>query len=212
MNKLTLTLLLLFLVLIGCSSRKEIIIAVDKKPELLNREPLPPFNGKWKTNKFTLETKLLISKKGNVEGVDLLSSSGDQIWDETAIKQIKNWKYSPAILAGDSIEVWIRQSIKISVIDNFKVHLAEIVCNSLMETDSVYFKIKDGIEFGVVAHQYSKSLSAKNLGDLGIVDIRNYSYTVQEQLAELAVNSISKPIKIADRYYIFKKLPSNNLK
>jgi TonB family protein len=189
----------------SCTADKN-ITKFEKKPELIHRVPLTSYIGKFSDSKFELKTRLLISEEGNVEEVELLNSSGDKEWDQMAIKKIKEWKYSPAIYHEKPVTIWLLQSIKITVLESFQMHLAEITFKSLSVADTIYSKLKEGIEFSVLARQYSISESSKKSGDLGVIDIRNYSESVQEILVELKNDEVSKPIKIDNLYHIFKRL------
>jgi TonB family protein len=206
-NIVCLLVLFCLMFIYGCSD-KQISIKVDKNPEVVHRESLPAFEGKFNSKKFVLETKLLISEDGNVVDVNLLNSSGDRKWDTSTISHLKKWKYTPAILNDQPISIWLRQSISVTVLDDYKMHLGEIVVNNLALSDSIYSKITEGMEFSLLAQQYSTSDVGKEPGDLGIVDIRKYPEYVQEKISRLNLNETTQPIKIDNLYYIIKKLPA----
>jgi hypothetical protein len=191
-------------ILISCSSQNT-VTKFDKEPELIKKTPLTSYSGIFKDKIFDLKTRLLISEEGTVVKVDLQSTSGDKEWDEMATKQIKEWKYTPAILDGKPISIWFVQSIKVNVLESYQMYLSEIRCKSLNESDSIYSKIKSGADFGLLARQYSVSESSKNSGYLGLVDVRSLPESVQSVLLGMKVNEVSKPIKVGDLFYIYKK-------
>jgi TonB family protein len=197
------------IILWGCSSQKP-FTKIDKEPELIKKTALTSFSGNFTDKNFELKTRLFISEEGNVSNVELLNSSGDKEWDVKAINRIKEWKYNPAILEGKPISIWFLQSIKITVFEKFKFHLAEIKCKSLLESDTIYSKIKSGVDFGSLARQYSISESSKKSGDLGLVDIQLFPEFVQSILNELKISESSKPLKVDDSYYIYKKMEIEN--
>jgi protein TonB len=56
--------------------------------------------------------KVRISKSGNVAEVTLVQSSGYELLDLSALKRVKEWKFTPATWMGVPIESWVTIPIR----------------------------------------------------------------------------------------------------
>jgi parvulin-like peptidyl-prolyl isomerase len=86
------------------------------------------------------------------------------------------------------------------------MNLAEILCTTPEEADSVYEAIEQGNDFGELAMRYSVDPSREMKGILGEVNINMYPENIYKSLGKLTVNACTKPIKYDDLYVIFKRL------
>jgi parvulin-like peptidyl-prolyl isomerase len=86
------------------------------------------------------------------------------------------------------------------------MNLAEILCTTPEESDSVYEAIEHGHDFGELAMRYSVDPSREMKGILGEVNINMYPENIYKSIEDLAINGYTKPIKYGDLYVIFKRL------
>jgi parvulin-like peptidyl-prolyl isomerase len=86
------------------------------------------------------------------------------------------------------------------------MNLAEILCITQEEADSVYNQIEQGQNFNELAMRYSVDPSREMNGILGEVNINLYPENIRKPLGKLNVNGYTEPIKYGDLYAIFKRL------
>jgi peptidyl-prolyl cis-trans isomerase C len=86
------------------------------------------------------------------------------------------------------------------------IKLAEILCISKEEADSVYNVIEQGQNFNELAMRYSVDPSREMGGVLGEVNINVFPENIRKALSRININVYTKPIKYGDLYAIFKRL------
>jgi peptidyl-prolyl cis-trans isomerase C len=86
------------------------------------------------------------------------------------------------------------------------MNLAEILCTSREEADSVYNVIEQGQNFNELAMRYSVDPSREMGGMLGDVNINVFPENIRKSLSKLIINEYTKPMKYGDLYAIFKRL------
>lgn len=174
-------------------------------PKLLMQEPLPPASKSIQAN-LKLNMDLLINTDGSVGVVRLLNSSGDKEWDSLAIESIRKWKFTPAIVNGKPVAIWLRQSAIVAYMDPKFLSLAEIVCPTFEEADSVYNALLAGNDFSELVAKHSISESKNNNGNIGSVDIRYYPENIRQELISLTDEDFTKPLEFGNQFIILKKV------
>ena len=167
--------------------------------------PLPTITRAIARPYFHIEMDLLILPDGSVGKVNLISGSGDNTWDSLATEAILKWKYSPAHVDHHNVKIWMHQVARVEYQGPKYVTLAEILCPTLEEADSVYSDLEKGKSFDDLAALYPASPDHEKNGDLGQVDIRLYPEHIRLQLAFLGKDEYTKPLKYGDKYVIFKR-------
>ena len=123
-----------------------------------------------------------------------------------ALEEIKHWRFSPARLGQDSVQVWVRLPITVRFTDPMIMHLQQLVCVDRACADSAQLLLEAGHEFeSLVSELHAVGCMAyeKNIGEM---DIRVYPKEVQKELLNLKVNGFTLPIRIGDSFVIFKRL------
>jgi len=201
--KLTI-LLLCVICFIGCSSMNEI---TDRSvPQLLIQSPLPPFPATLTQPIFNLEMVMFITEDGTVEKTRMLEGSGDAAWDSLALSSMKQWRFTPARMDNKPIGSWFHMKSTIRYASPQYMKLAEILCTTEEEADSVYNAIEQGQNFNELAMRYSVDPSREMSGMLGEVNINLYPENIRKRLGKLKINAYTNPIKYGDLYAIFKRL------
>jgi hypothetical protein len=190
--------------LTGCSLMQQ-TTENNFAPQLLIQDPLPTVTQQIARSNLRIEMDLYILEDGSVGQVKFVKGSGDKTWDSLAAETILKWKYSPAHVDHHSVKIWLHQVAIVEYLDPQYVFLAEILCPTLEEADSIYTALNDGKDFNELA-ALQKDLSGldKN-GDLGKVDIRLYPKHIRAEIAYLGRDEYTKPLKYGDRYVIFKR-------
>lgn len=179
----------------------------DTFPILIHQEPLPPFPVSFNVPEVRLEVKLYVKENGDVGDVEILTSSGNRAWDREAEACITGWKYTPAQTKGKPVGLWIRQIMVLQFRERFSMNLAEIVCRNQPTADSAYSMLETGLEFPSVAQRMSVSGTRTRGGELGSIDIRTYPLDIQDRLKKLGLGEYSRPLKLGDRFVIFRRMP-----
>ncbi|MCL5268422.1 MAG: energy transducer TonB [Bacteroidetes bacterium] len=174
-------------------------------PMLIQKTAFPPLPSNLASKTFDLKTDLIISRTGSVVRAELLNSSGDPKWDSMAVRNIMNWKYSPATLNGKPIQMRISQVAHVIYAPPLTMILSQIVCTTAEEADSVFNALQNGKSFDSLVSEISPTGSVINSGYLGEVDIRQYSEEIQKELQKLQVNSYTPPLRLGIYYAIFMR-------
>jgi hypothetical protein len=193
-----------FTFLTGCSMWQETAES-NFAPQLLIQYPLPNISQSIARPNLRLEMDLLILEDGSVGTVKIINGSGNSIWDSLAAETILKWKYSPAHVDHHNIRIWMRQIAIVEYQDPQYLHLAEILCPTIEEADSIYAALENGKNFDELAALQKTLPDFDKNGDLGNVDIRLYPERIRCTLAFLTRESYTKPLKYGDKYVIFKR-------
>ena len=189
---------------IGCSSTQQ--TADDSSPQILTRTPLPVVPTSISQPYFEMDMVLFILEDGSVGNVKLRRASGDSAWDSLAVASIRQWHFIPARFENRIISTWFRLKLTIRYADPIYLPLAEILCNTKHDADSVYQQLLRGEDFGELAMRYSAAPSRLMRGMLGEVDINLYAENIFKAIKQLPVGEFTKPIKFGEQFVIFKRL------
>jgi parvulin-like peptidyl-prolyl isomerase len=189
---------------IGCSSMQQ--INDGSVPQLLIQSPLPPIPERIQHALFDLDVVLFIMEDGTVGKTRMLKGSGDAAWDTLVLSSLKQWRFTPARMDNKPVGSWFHMQSSIRYADPQYMNLAEILCTSVEEADSVYKKIEQGQNFNELAMKYSVDPSREMNGNIGEVNINLYPENIRKPLSKLLIDDYTKPIKYGDLYAIFKRL------
>lgn len=190
--------------LFGCSSIQRITDA--SIPQLLIQSPLPVVPESISRSQFQLDMILFILEDGSVDKARLLKGSGDDSWDSLAIASIKKWRFTPARIDNQPTSTWYRLRTTIRYANPVYFPLAEILCTTEDEADSVYESLGQGKDFSELAVKHSVDPSREKRGLLGEVNINLYPENIRLALEKLPPDGHTKPIKYGDLFAIFKRL------
>jgi len=175
-------------------------------PQLLLKHPLPPIPESFSRTSFDLDVVLFILEDGSVSKARLLKGSDDASWDSLAIASIKLWRFTPARTGNQPISTWFHLRTNVRFAELQMMNLAEILCTTPEEADSIYEAIQQGRDFSELAMRYSIAPPREMNGILGEVNINMYPENIYKSIGKLAINAYTKPIKYGDLYVIFKRL------
>lgn len=199
------SILLLFVLLGGCISSKQIDLSTEP-PELISLAPLPARPSYALERGLKLEVLMHVMKDGSVEFVELHGSSGDADWDSLALQAIKKWRFTAARRNGVPIDLWIRQQITVQFEEPVRLVLAELVCISQRQADSLYSLLRAGADFDTLVRQLGESSSSARGDILGTVDITLYPPHVRDELKRLDAGATTRPLRVGTNYMIYKRL------
>ncbi|KAF0152184.1 MAG: hypothetical protein FD143_1281 [Ignavibacteria bacterium] len=174
-------------------------------PILLEHSELPQIPRKLVNPDFRLVVKMLVDEKGKVARAALINGSGDSYWDSLACLSIKKWKYEPASIDNQPVNIWLIQKIKLQYEEPHYIILSHILCDSYDTALAVLSKLNKGGDFGELAQKYSCDSSELTNGFLGKKDVLLYPQSINRILKRLAVDEYTQPLKYGNRYVIFKR-------
>ena len=195
---------LCLLCLIGCSSMKQ--TSDGSAPQVLIQSQLPQIPESIQKPIFELDVVMFVMEDGTVGKTRMLKGSGDAAWDSLALSSIKQWRFTPARMDNKPVGSWFHMQSSLRYADPQYMKLAEILCTSIEEADSVYKVIEQGQNFNELAMRYSVDPSREMGGMLGELNINVFPENIRKPLSKLDVNDYTKPIKYGDLYAIFKRL------
>lgn len=201
------TIILLFCIqfLIGCTS-VQLDERITSMPLLLEQTELPTIPESIFKSSFRIEFKMLIDENGKVKQAHLISGSGNSAWDSLAIKSIRNWKYDPGRFENKPVKMWVYQRALINIENPYYLSLAQIVCDSLSQANSIIAQLKLGKDFYQLAKIYKKD--SLQLADL-IMNKKNiylYPKNISSALRKLELGEYTDPIEYGKKYVIFKRV------
>jgi hypothetical protein len=196
--------LLCLLFLAGCSTMQQ--MSDGSVPKLLIQSPLPPFPETLTRPVFELEIVMFIMEDGTVGKTRMLKGSGDAHWDSLALTSMKQWRFTPARMENKPVGSWFHMQSTLRYANPQLMNLAEILCTTAEEADSVYKAIDQGQNFSELAMRYSVDPSREMSGALGEIDINLFPENIRKPLSKLSINEYTKPIQYGDLFAIFKRL------
>ena len=195
--------------LCGCATVQPLFVP-DIFPQLIKQEPLPPWPFPTVGQEVTLDIKIRIGSDGSVKDVSFLTPSLSKEWNALALDKMREWKFSPAIVDGHPMALWIRQTIRMRFEEASYLRLAEIVCPDQHTADSVYALLDGGAPFDSLARVFSTSSFHAEGGFLGDVDLRTLPLFVRRELENLRTDHFTSPILLGRNYVIYKRLPARS--
>ncbi|MDP3149562.1 MAG: peptidylprolyl isomerase [Ignavibacteria bacterium] len=189
---------------IGCSSTQQ--TTDNSFPQILTRTPLPVVPTSISQPYFEIDMVLFILENGSVGNIKLRRASGDSVWDSLAVASIRQWHFIPARFESRIISTWFRLKLTVRYANPIYLPLAEILCNTKEDADSVYQQLLRGEDFGELAMRYSVAPSRLMRGMLGEVDINLYAENIFNIIQQLPVGEFTKPLKFGEQFVIFKRL------
>ncbi len=79
---------------------------------LRNTKPRYPASARRSGESGTAVLKVLVTREGLAGRVELESSSGYYVLDQSALETVKRWRFTPAQRGGNPIETWVRVPIE----------------------------------------------------------------------------------------------------
>ena len=194
------------LLLCGCASSEPSALP-DVYPELVVQTPLPAWPAPVLNNEVSLQLKLRIARDGSVLYASFVHPTGYEEWDTMALAEIRKWRFSPAIVDGQPVAIWIRQQVRVRFENPDFMMLAELVCPEHGLADSLYTLLASHVPFDSLARTYSISSSRDKGGVLGETDLRTLPFNVRRELTTLRANEFTRPMVIGGQFVIYKRLP-----
>jgi TonB family protein len=190
--------------LLGCSSMKQ--VSDGSAPQLLIQSQFPPIPESIQQPIFNLDVVLFVAEDGTVGKTRMLKGSGDAAWDSLALSSMKQWRFTPARMDNKPIGSWFHMQSILRYASPQYMNLAEILCTTEEEADSIYNVVDQGQNFNDLAMRYSVDPSREMGGILGAVNINVFPENIRKSLSKLVINAYTKPIKYGDLFAIFKRL------
>lgn len=174
-------------------------------PTLIEKASLPEPPPALAQRDFYIQMEILVGKEGSVKHVTLTKSSGDTDWDAAAVKRIMVWKYSPALLNNQPIQMRIIQTAKVISSPPVLMDLSQIAFATASQADSGYTLLKHGASFDSTAAMFGPSVPVIHSGHVGEVDIHQYSDDIQRELKGLRKGEFTYPLPLGPYWTIFKR-------
>lgn len=190
--------------LMACSTSTQ--VADLTLPSLLMQYPLPAFPEPRHESELRVDLNILVGEDGTVRYVEFLRGSGNLAWDSAAASTIKMWRYSPARYKDMPMKLWLHQTAVIQFSHPNYLTIAELLCPTKIEADSVYKKLKEGCDFCEMVLLYSIAPSREQKGIIGTVNIQNYPEHIRKVLSSLDSSQWTEPVPYGEWYAIFKRI------
>lgn len=86
---------------------------VDQIPVVILRtKPFYPFRARVRNITGKVEVKFLVDENGYVSKVKILKSKPPEIFDESVLKALPSWRFSPGKVRGKNISTWVVTTIR----------------------------------------------------------------------------------------------------
>ena len=189
----------------GCSAIEQTQVPTDV-PELVRSTPLPPILSATSGGGLRFNVRILVLKDGTVGDVKLQGSSGDESWDAIALDSIRKWQFTPARRDGEPLALWVRQPLIVQAGDHVMRTLAQLVCATRHEADSLYALIQKGENLDSIFLRPELGESTTESGFLGAVDLSTFAPPIRSELLNLSENQTTRPLRYGINFVIFKRL------
>ena len=134
-------------------------------------------------NHSELDLRILVSEDGSVEKAEILNPSGDAVWDALAKDRMKEWIFSPAILNGKPITMWINFHAHVKSETPVYIGLGKLYVNRpLLQIRYIPCSRLESLLTRLP--QTSRFQIKGNHGDLGQVDISRYGERLRRFLKD----------------------------
>lgn len=86
---------------------------VDRRPQLIRHlSPLYPFAAKRKSIQGQVIIRIVVDKMGKVQNPEILEATPEGIFEESAIKAVRRWRFKPAIKDRTAVDVYVVVPLK----------------------------------------------------------------------------------------------------
>lgn len=86
---------------------------IHRPPRLISKSPVEyPAEARQKNISGFVLLKILVALNGAIEKVEVLESEPQGVFDQSATRSIKAWRFEPAIVKGELVAAWTQQKIK----------------------------------------------------------------------------------------------------
>jgi protein TonB len=86
---------------------------VDQVPmPIFKTKPFYPYRARRLNVSGEVEVKFLVDEKGNVSKAQILKSGPEGIFDESVLKAIPSWRFSPGKVGGHAVSTWVVMTIE----------------------------------------------------------------------------------------------------
>jgi len=200
------TLIPLAFLIAGCSAIPPAETPVEV-PELVSSTSLPPIPSVVPGDGMKFTVMIHVMSDGTVGDVKVLRSGAEPAWDSLALNSIMKWRFIAGRRDGTPVDVWIRQPLVVQIRNPIYRKLAEIVCVSEREADSLYALLVLGTDFDSLLRPSSAPRSERD-AYVGSVDISVYPPLQKNALLQLKEGEISRPVRHGSRFVIYRRLKS----
>jgi protein TonB len=86
---------------------------VDQAPiPLVKMKPIYPYRARRLNVSGEVEVKFLVDESGHVDRIEILKSKPAGVFDESVIKALQSWKFSPGKVRGHAVSTWVITTIQ----------------------------------------------------------------------------------------------------
>jgi len=85
---------------------------VDVKPQVIHRADIDyPADAAKENIQGYVVVHLLIAKDGSIQLAKVLEAEPQDVFEETVLNGIRDWRFTPARYKGEPVQVWVKQKI-----------------------------------------------------------------------------------------------------
>ena len=205
MNNGVVSLLILLLVLAGCSSTGQ-LDSTAASSELVRMTTLPPLQSLTYFNGLKLSVLFHIRSDGTVADVKLLGTERTSEWDRAAADSMRQWRFAATPRDSSPSDRWVRIAVIVQVQEPMLMTVGEIRVDSQQEADSIHALLEGGADFEALSRHLSPGTSIPLGRIIGPVDIAIFPQHVRQELRKLAMNGFTHPIRIDAGFYIYRRM------
>lgn len=86
---------------------------VDTHPRVMHKVPPSyPFRAKRRGVEGKVEVRFLVDKKGRVSQVSLIQAEPEGVFEESALKAVRKWRFEPGKKDGQPVATWVQVPIR----------------------------------------------------------------------------------------------------
>ncbi len=198
-------LIVLSLVLLaGCASARY-TPATTPAPELIDMSSLPGCSIGSSMGEIQVEVIFEVRRDGSIAGARMLHSSGDPVWDRSALECMKRWHFAEVPSLEDSATLAVKTRVIVHPEERIELVLGSLVVSTEAEALELHRLLKAGASFDSLAATPRWDAPGKRGGPLGLRDIGRYPHHIRQELRALRAGRVTPPLRLGSEYMIFKR-------
>jgi len=189
----------------GCASLRT-TEEPETLPQIIYQVPLPAWPSSSTDREIILDLKIRVGSDGSVRDAAFVTPTGFREWDAQALQVVRKWRFSPAMVDGKPVPLWIHQTVRMRFEPPTFMALAELACIEANLADSIHTLLGSGESFDSLAKRFSVAGSRERGGLLGEVDVRTFPAHIRHELVKLQEGQFTKPLLLGRQHVMYKRL------
>lgn len=146
-----------------------------------------------------------VRRDGSIAGARMLHSSGDPVWDRSALECMKQWHFAAVPSLDDSTTLAVKTRVIVHPEERLELLLGTLAVTTEAEARELYSLLKAGASFDSLAATPRWDSAERRGRSTGLTDIGRYPHHIRNELRALRAGRITPPLRLGSEYLIFMR-------